>query len=232
MIIPVLDLKNGRAVSGKSGQRDNYKPLTTVFHDSSLPLEIARSLKNCGATRIYIADLDAIEGKGSNLGIIHEINKEYVSVMLDCGVCNIDDVEKALEEVDKVIVATETLQNIEQLYQIFDAFKKDEIIISIDIKNGILHTKHLNLSLEELIPQIKKLDPEEIILLDISRVGLEKGIDLNLVNKLDGIGESLIIGGGLRNSDITYLQNKGIEKFLVGSALHKGKLNYHKLKKS
>ena len=58
MIIPVLDLKNGIAVSGKSGKRDTYKPLMTVFHKSASPQEIAKSLKDGCAVRIYIADLD------------------------------------------------------------------------------------------------------------------------------------------------------------------------------
>ena len=31
MIIPVMDFKNGIAVSGKSGNRETYNPLKTVF---------------------------------------------------------------------------------------------------------------------------------------------------------------------------------------------------------
>lgn len=229
MIIPVLDLKNGEAVSGKSGNRDNYKPLKTVFHHTSSPHKIAQALKKIGISRIYIADLDAIEKSGSNLNLIKDINK-HVSVMLDCGVSNIDDVKKALEAADKVIVATETLQNIEQLYHIFKSFKKEKLIISIDIKDGKLYSKNLKLSLEELIPIIKKLNPEEVILLDISRVGLEKGINIELLNKVKGTGKSLIIGGGLRNKDIIKLQKEGINKFLVGSALHKGKIMLNQFK--
>ena len=51
MIIPVIDLKNGEAVSGKSGMRETYKPLKTVFNDSSNPLAIARALKDSGYTK-------------------------------------------------------------------------------------------------------------------------------------------------------------------------------------
>ena len=48
-IIPVLDLKSGIAVSGESGERSNYKPLKTVYSQSSNPVEIARTLKEQGA---------------------------------------------------------------------------------------------------------------------------------------------------------------------------------------
>ena len=95
MIIPVLDIKNGEAVSGKSGMRETYKPIKTVFTDSSDPLKIAASLKNAGAQRMYIADLDAIEGTGSNLNVIKEINR-IIPVMLDAGANDVCSVERIL----------------------------------------------------------------------------------------------------------------------------------------
>lgn len=224
MIIPVLDLKNSNAVSGKSGKRDTYKPLKTVFHESSSPIKIAGALKAAGAYRIYIADLDSIEGGGSNFQIIKEINNKHISVMLDCGAYNIETVERALEVADKVIVATETLRNIEDLNQIFNTFPKDKLVVSIDIKNNELYSKYLKISLEEIIQKIKELDPAEVILLDISMVGTEKGININLINKIDRIGEILIIGGGIRAKDIVKLEKLGLNKFLVGSTLHSGNL--------
>lgn len=222
MIIPVLDLKNGTAVSGKSGKRDTYTPLKTIFHDSSSPLEIASALKKAGATRIYIADLDAIECVGSNLEIVKKIN-EHISVLLDSGASNIDDIENALEAADKVIVATETLKNIEDLSQIFNRFAED-LIISIDIKNGNIYSKYMNIKPKELIEKIKELHPPEVILLDISMVGSEKGFNEELIKKFSQIGKSLIIGGGITEKDIIQLENAGFNKFLVGTALHKGNL--------
>ena len=58
--IPVIDLKQHQAVSGKSGMRDTYQPLNTVFAPSSSPVEIAQGLKLNGADEMYIADLDLI----------------------------------------------------------------------------------------------------------------------------------------------------------------------------
>jgi phosphoribosylformimino-5-aminoimidazole carboxamide ribotide isomerase len=223
MIIPVLDLKNGTAVSGKSGNRETYKPLKTVFHNSSSPKKIAMALNHAGASRIYIADLDSIEGKGSNFQVVKKIN-EHISVMLDCGASNIEDVENALEAADKVIVATETLKNIEDLNHIFNSFPKDKLIISIDIKNGKLFSKYLKISLDELIKKINELNPPEVIFLDITMVGSESGVNIDLIKKIVTIGESLIIGGGITEKDITQLKNAGLNKFLVGSALHNGKL--------
>ncbi|MGZ7044479.1 MAG: HisA/HisF-related TIM barrel protein, partial [Methanobacterium sp.] len=145
-------------------------------------------------------------------------------VMLDCGVGNINDVRNALKVADKVIVATETLQNIEALSLILDSFSKDRLVISVDIKNGKLFSKHLKIRLEDLIKKIKDLNPQEIILLDISKVGLERGVNLELIKKFQGMKKSLIIGGGIREHDIIQLEKIGINKFLLGTALHNGNL--------
>jgi phosphoribosylformimino-5-aminoimidazole carboxamide ribotide isomerase len=221
MIIPVLDLKNGIAVSGKSGKRESYKPLRTVFYKSDSPQGIGKSLSDAGAVRIYIADLDSIENRKSNFEVIQEVNKN-ISVMLDCGARNVFDVKKALEVADKVIIATETLKDIDDLTDIFDNFDKNRLVISIDIKDNKIFSKSLNIDIKEFIRKIKELNPPEVILLDISQVGTERGVNYELIRKF--LELPLIIGGGITSSDIKRLEKLGINKFLVGSALHNGKL--------
>ena len=76
--IPVIDLKENIAVSGKSGMRDTYQPLKTIFASSSNPIEIANGLKLNGADIMYIADLDLIESKGHNINDIKMINTIYM----------------------------------------------------------------------------------------------------------------------------------------------------------
>ncbi|AEG17509.1 MAG: HisA/HisF family protein [Methanobacterium paludis] len=225
MIIPVLDIKNGEAVSGKSGMRETYKPLKTVFTDSSDPLKIAVSLKDAGAQRMYIADLDAIEGKGSNLNVIKEINR-IIPVMFDAGANDVRSVAKTLNVASKAIVATETLHSFEDLDEIFESFEKDKLIVSIDIKNNHILSKYMDTNFDTLINKIADLKPDEIILLDISRVGTEKGVDQGFIDRLSKVETSIIIGGGIRDEDIDVLSKSSVEKFLVGSALHKGKIRH------
>ncbi|KAF5089069.1 HisA/HisF family protein [Methanobacterium aggregans] len=223
MIIPVMDIKNGEAVSGKSGMRETYKPLKTVFSHSSDALEIAKSLKAAGAQRIYIADLDSIEGKGSNLQIVEEVNK-IIPVMLDAGAGSVQMVETILKAADKVIIATETLKTLKSLDEIFESFSRDQLVLSIDIKNNEIFTRYLKTDINVMINKIKELNPDEIILLDISRVGTEKGVDFNLINKFHAFKSSIIMGGGILDDDIEELSILGVRKFLVGSALHSGRI--------
>ncbi len=226
MIIPVLDIMNGIAVSGKSGQRESYNPLETVFHPSSDPYKIANALKNAGARRIYIADLDAIENKTPNHHIIKKISQK-IPVMLDSGVSNVYKAKKALEVAEKVIIATETLKSMDELDNILNSYDKDRYIISIDIKDNKIFSKHLDINIETVIKKMKELNPSEIILLDISRVGTEKGVNPILIKKFLKLNSSLIIGGGIRIKDIKELEKLGLNKFLVGTALHTNRLPLH-----
>jgi phosphoribosylformimino-5-aminoimidazole carboxamide ribotide isomerase len=139
-IIPVLDLMSGIAVSGKSGHRETYQPLKTVYSSYPDPVQIASSLKRQGAHQIYIADLDAIEKKGSNLELIRKIN-HILPVMMDWGVKDLKSFEFALEFADKIIVATETLKSLGELSKIFEKFPKDRIVVSVDIKNDQILAK-------------------------------------------------------------------------------------------
>lgn len=226
MIIPVIDLKNGEAVSGKSGMRETYKPLKTVFNDSSNPLAIARALKDSGYKRIYVADLDAIAGNGTNLDLVGEIN-HIIPVMLDSGVNDVESARNILDTVDKVIIATETLKSLEDLYTIFSASLKKDLVLSVDVKDGCLHGKHIIADIHDILEKIGQIKPFEVILLDISRVGTGRGVDQQLISSFKDLETKLIIGGGVTNEDINELNEVGVQNFLVGTALHDGIFQHH-----
>ncbi|MDP3033509.1 MAG: HisA/HisF family protein [Methanobacteriaceae archaeon] len=220
-IIPVLDLMSGMAVAGKSGHRETYQPLKTVYSSYPDPVQIANSLKRQGAHQIYIADLDAIEKKGSNLELIRKIN-HILPVMMDWGVKDLKSFEFALEFANKIIVATETLKNLEELSKIFEKFPKDRIVVSVDIKNDQLLANEMDITLNDFKEFLIDLNPSQIILLDISQVGTFNGFNKNLIDEFSEFKDSLILGGGIIPSEIKSLNEKGLNKILVGSALHKG----------
>ncbi|BDZ70921.1 HisA/HisF family protein [Methanobacterium petrolearium] len=223
MIIPVLDIKDGLAVSGKSGNREEYQPLKTVFHSSSDPLKISKSLKKAGASKVYVADLDAIEGIGSNRDMVGEINR-FLPVMLDCGASDLDSVSEALQVANNVIVATETLKNLADLDEIFFKVNREQVTISIDVLNNKILSKHLELDFKILKDCLEKLKPSMVIILDISNVGTESGINWQLMDYFNGLESSLILGGGITREDLPKLSMYGVDNVLVGTALHQGKI--------
>jgi phosphoribosylformimino-5-aminoimidazole carboxamide ribotide isomerase len=231
MIIPVLDLKDKIAVSGKSGERDTYQPLKTIFHKSSEPVKIANKFLDYGFERVYIADLDSIGGTGSNLELVSKIN-HFLPVMLDCGANDLNSVKEALKYAQEVIVGTETLRNLDDLSLIFQALDSNRIILSVDVKDGEVLSKAVSMIFEDLFNWINEFQPKETILLDISRVGTFKGINQDLILKFNELKTSLIVGGGLQGDELPLIHDLGVNKVLVGSALHNGKLKLGQSDKS
>lgn len=222
--IPVLDLKDGQAVSGKSGLRDTYQPLQTVFAPSSNPLEIAQGLKLNGADELYIADLDLIESNGHNINDIKMVNT-ILPVILDAGVKNAESFTFFLNYAFKVIVASETLESLDELYEICKKYPKERIVISVDVKDDELYSKNLDLTLKEFKDILIDIEVSQIILLDISSVGTKNGYNEKLLNEFEDLKDKLIIAGGLNKDSIDELEKIGIKKVLVGTSLHSGEIN-------
>lgn len=221
--IPVIDLKQHQAVSGKSGMRDTYTPLNTVFASSANPVEIAQGLKLNGADEIYIADLDLIESNGHNINDIKMVNT-ILPVIFDGGVKNYESFEFFLDFAYKVIIPTETLESIDEMKKIFEKYPKERIVVSVDTKNNELLAKHLDLSLSELKDILLRLNPNEIILLDITGVGTEKGYNKKLLEEFSELKDKLIIAGGLNKDSLDELESLGIKKVLIGTSLHSGEV--------
>ena len=221
--IPVIDLKQHQAVSGKSGMRDTYTPLRTVFAPSSNPVEIAQGLKLNGADEMYIADLDLIESQGHNIDDVKMVNT-ILPVMFDGGVKNLEGFEFFLNYAYKIIVPTETLESIDEMKKIFEKYPKERIAVSVDVKNNELLAKHLDLNLAEFREILKELDPNEIILLDITGVGTEKGYNKKLLDEFGELKDKLIIAGGINKQSLSELESLGIKKVLIGTSLHSGEV--------
>lgn len=221
--VPVLDLKDNVAVSGKSGLRDTYTPLQTVFAPSANPVDIANGLSINGADELYIADLDLIEGNGHNIHDVKMVNS-ILPVMLDAGVKDFESFTFFLEYAYKIIVPTETIKSIDEIKKIFEKYSKERIVVSVDVKDNELYSKNLDISLAEFKEILEELDPDEIILLDITGVGTQKGYNQELLDDFKDLKDKLIIAGGLNNKSVSELEDMGIKKVLVGTALHSGEM--------
>ena len=221
--IPVIDLKQHQAVSGKSGMRDTYKPLNTVFAPSANPVEIAQGLKLNGADEMYIADLDLIESQGHNINDVRMVNT-IIPVIFDGGVKNLESFEFFLEYAYKIIVPTETLESVDELRKIFEKYPKERIVVSVDTKNNELLAKNMNMTLSEFKDVLIELDPNDIILLDITGVGTEKGYNEYLLNEFEELKDKLIIAGGLNKDSLGELESLGIKRVLIGTSLHSGEV--------
>ncbi|MCI6774963.1 HisA/HisF family protein [Methanobrevibacter boviskoreani] len=223
-IVPVLDLIGNQAVSGKSGNRSTYTPLNTIYAPNSDPLNIANGLELNGAKEIYIADLDLIEKQGNNLYKIKDVNT-VLPVMLDCGIRDFESFKFYLDFAYKLIVATETIESIDEMRKIFNTFPRERIVVSVDIKDGQLYSNNLDMNLEEFRDVLRELDPNEIILLNLSDVGTGNGYDIRFLDDFKEFKDKIIIGGGINQEDLELLERYGVKKALIGTALHNGSIS-------
>src|SRR3972149_5735250 len=89
-IIPVVDIRGGRAVAGKGGRREEYRDLETVFYPSPDPLEIARRMPY---ERLYVADLDGVVQGKPDIPLLEEL-AGVKKLMVDAGIRTPEDLER------------------------------------------------------------------------------------------------------------------------------------------
>ncbi len=233
-IIPVIDIIRGKAVLGRGGVRDEYKPVRSALTESSGPVDVAGAFRrSLGLNEVYIADIDMIEGRGSNLSIIREIRKKTrVNVILDPGIKFPEDISDELAvSADVIVLGTETLGSLDTAKEAVRILGPRRVTASIDLKKG------------ELLSGIRELeDPEKAIEIFSGKFGIRKFIllDLNYVGSMKGPSERLCgiirgfknsglcfsAGGGVKRAeDILKLKEAGAAAALVASALHSGKIN-------
>jgi phosphoribosylformimino-5-aminoimidazole carboxamide ribotide isomerase len=217
-IIPVLDIRGGIAVAGKSGLRDKYLPLQSVFSKSHDPVKIAKSLP---FDRLYVADLDGIVNQGPDFRTLRRLS-EIKKIMVDIGVRDARDLNSFNDFNCEIILGTETIKNRKVISKALKLFG-NRIIISIDLKEDRVLSGFLPENPLEAYQEFTSLGVKRVIFLNISAVGTLK-LDFSFIKDLNKAGE-ILLGGGIAKKDLDDMKNSKVDALLVGTALHKGLLD-------
>jgi phosphoribosylformimino-5-aminoimidazole carboxamide ribotide isomerase len=236
-VIPVIDVLNGVAVHGVRGERERYQPLKSVLCSSVDPLEIASAFESLGFTGLYLADLDAILGRSANFSVYRQIMTETrLDLMVDAGIADFARAEEVLATgVPRIVVGSETLQSLDFLGQAVKAFGEGRVVVSIDLKEGkVLSASEAIDSMDAVsfARELETLGVNQVILLDLTRVGTEQGINWALLRSvLENAGVEVLVGGGIKNlEELEELRKLGVYGALVATILHNGKLKVDELK--
>ncbi len=216
MIIPSIDLMNGKAVQLKQGK--------DKVLEKNNPVELAKEFRLYG--EIAVIDLDSALGKGDNLELIKEICK-----VAECRVGGgIRTIEKAKEILrggaKKVIIGTKaTPEFLKQL-------PRDKVIVAVDSKNGFVVTEGWRKETKQTPEEaIKELEPycSEFLFTNVDKEGLLQGIDSGKIAKLPGLTKNRItIAGGITTiNEIKEIENLGFNSQL-GMSIYTGKINLSK----
>ncbi len=233
-LIPVIDLKAGHAVLGIGGRREEYRPVVSRLTPSSRPGDVARALvQNYYPREIYVADLDAIAGAAPDWSVYAEIKLTGVELWVDAG---IRDMQRAREMVRAgiagVVCGLESLPGPELLRDALAAFGPEQVIFSLDLKNGRplgdLRAWPLLDGAMDVTSHVIEQGVRRLIVLDLARVGRGQGAGtLDLCRAIAGRHPQveIIAGGGVRGpDDLLEMKAAGIAGALVASALHDGRI--------
>ena len=204
---------------------------------SSDPLEIAVTFESLGFKNLYVADLDSILGKPANLRLYNRIvANTSLELMVDAGTADIIKAKKVLKSgITKIIIGSETLGGFNFLNHAIDAFGEDKILVSIDLKEGkILSLSDAIKSMDasSFAQKLEDLGFRKIILLDLSLVGSEHGINsFALENILEKTSLVVYVGGGIKGiQELEKLRRFGVSGALIATVLHNGRLKVDELK--
>jgi len=246
-IIPVIDLRAGRAVRGRSGDRDTYRPVTSRLLDGSLrevsdPLSLARLYRGrIGARVIYLADLDALQRTGDNQDVLCALLRALpdTRLMWDAGLNGVDGIAglpggaaAGMRHRVMPVIGTETLRSLKLLGSPTAERLRSagiEPVLSLDLsEEGVLGSPGVAAAGEgAILAAAVAAGLRRAIMLFLRRVGTCRGLPRRRLQRLRNAapGLELYAGGGIASlDDITFLRRSRFQGALIGSALHDGRI--------
>ena len=236
LIIPAIDLKDGRCVRLKQGDMST----ASVFSDD--PVAMARHWAAEGAKRLHIVDLNgAIAGRPKNEKVIRDIVAavgDAVPIQLGGGIRDLDAIESYLDAgVTYVVIGTAAVKNPGFLSDACYAFP-GHVIAGLDAKEGKVAVEGWSkLTGHDVVDLAKKFEEygvEAIIYTDIGRDGMMTGVNVDATFRLaQQLKTPVIASGGLNGlKDVELvcerLVPEGIIGVIAGRALYEGKIDLRK----
>jgi phosphoribosylformimino-5-aminoimidazole carboxamide ribotide isomerase len=235
-IIPVLDLKGGRAVHAVAGRRAYYQPVQSILHATSDPLELAQALRAIlGLRSLYLADLDAIAGDAPDVALYQKLISSGFYLIVDAGLRDLQSAERLLlldRSSSTVVAGLETLESPGALNDIVHELGATRTIFSLDLDEGHprkpAHSDWKSDGPFGLASEAIECGARHVLLLDLARVGTGRGSGTKgLIAQIRASHPEVRVsaGGGISGmAEVLDLKNAGASAVLVASALHDGRI--------
>lgn len=218
-VVPVIDLKGGVVVHARQGQRDSYRPIETPLSRSPAPADVvAGLLRLYPFPRLYIADLDAIEGRGAHDSALAVLTQRFPNLELwvDNGIGDVAGATNWLARAQgRLVLGSESQRDRELLRGMAG---QERIVLSLDFRGDAFQGP------QEILENAA-LWPSRVIAMTLAQVGAGQGPDLARVRAIIGRAESrqVYAAGGVRTAaDLQALKQARAAGVLVATALHAG----------
>lgn len=224
LIIPAIDIKDGKCVRLKQGRMDQE----TIYSDN--PLDTAKRWREMGAGLIHLVDLDgAVSGIPANKKIIEDIiNNSGASIQVGGGIRDLGLIDSYMGiGAERVVLGTSVICNPGLLKEASMRYPK-RIAVGIDAVNGMVAIDGWKTITDrkaiDLAREIEGLPLWAIIYTDINRDGMLTGPN---INEIAGMARNakipVISSGGVSNiDDIKRLKDiePKIKGVIIGKALY------------
>jgi len=235
LIIPAIDLKDGRCVRLKQGDMST----ATVFSED--PIAMARHWAGEGAKRLHVVDLNgAVAGRPKNEKVIRDIVAavgDKLQIQLGGGIRDLDTIESYIDAgVALVVIGTAAVKNPGFLSDACYAFP-GHIIAGLDAKDGKVAvegwSKMTGHDVVDLAKKFEEYGVEALIYTDIGRDGMMTGVNIEATVRLaQALTVPVIASGGLASLDdvrkLREVEGEGITACITGRAIYEGKLDLKK----
>ncbi len=225
IILPAIDLKDGKAVRLTKGLMDSAK----IYSDE--PWEVAKHFEELGSEWVHLVDLNgAFAGEPKNLEQIKKI-RENTNLKLELGGGIRDEatIKMYLElGINRVILGSIAVKDPEFVKKMA---KKYPIVVGIDAIDGMVAVEGWaevsELEATTLAKEFANAGVEAIICTDVGRDGMLSGINIEFTKAIkEASGVETIASGGLKDiEDIKRLLDANIDGTIVGKAFYEGTLD-------
>ena len=222
-LIAVIDLLGGQVVHARRGERAKYASIKSRLCEGSDPATVAAALIALHRFEaIYVADLDAIQRRGTNAAALRAIARAApgCDLWIDAGISNIQDVDRfRAEGCGSIVIGSESLHDCVLVDRLCSG--GDDYVLSLDFRrSAFLGPKPLLDSPEAW--------PTRELAMNLDLVGSSLVPDLQLIRNLRKAAPSrrIYAAGGLRNeADLDAACQAGASGALLATSLHDGSLS-------
>ena len=233
-IIPAIDIIGGKCVRLSQGEYESKK----VYHEN--PLDVAKMFEDSGIKYLHLVDLDGAKAKHVvNLKVLQDIvSKTNLIVDFGGGIKSDADIEAVFENgAAQVTVGSLAVSNPEKMEQWLAEYGSQKIILGADAKDGKVAISGWQTissqSLTEFISGYASKSVEYVICTDISKDGMLQGSSVDLYRQLRSEFPTLrfVASGGVTSiSELSVLQEIGMDGAIIGKAIYEGKISLNELK--
>jgi phosphoribosylformimino-5-aminoimidazole carboxamide ribotide isomerase len=225
VILPAIDLKDGKAVRLTKGLMDTAK----IYSDE--PWQVAKRFEELGSEWLHVVDLNgAFAGEPANLEQIKKIiGNTDLKVEIGGGIRDEETIKMYIDlGVNRIILGSIAVKNPQFVR---DMASKYPVAVGIDAKDGYVAVEGWaevsEMKATTLAKEFAGAGVEAIIATDIAKDGTLSGVNIDFIKEIKKASNlPVIASGGVKDiNDIKLLIKNKIYGTIIGKAFYEGTIN-------